>query len=404
MEYYIKSDYVLIPTSIDSSYFVERTENQNVTGSCVLFRGTSRIESMHAIAHQEVVQLSALGAYYDTRDAQGTVNIDSGSVPLIAFQAMSNIGVGTEKTWGYNESLLTVKPSEKYYEEAAQNRITSFKRVDLPDSPLDRLNLLKAILSDHQQIELTIKLPDYFRSIHGPLDQQIINLISSGQGGNGLLTGELHEVSLKGFAPGSIDFQNQWLNWGDENSMGRVVDGFVMFIKEAYVIDGVTGVDARHTVQRENIAMSYVGLFDRAPDHTGLTYWDEHNATRETVCTSLASYTTGNDEQFVRQTYFNVTHREADDGGLAFYMHVTADKGRGGMLADFTETVLHYTGNDALGLQSQAAFKNMINVAMNVSIDQQCNDVQVCQVALVGITSDAQTVDVAVNNVFHLLG
>lgn len=405
MEYYKIPDYVIAPASINYEYFMVRTEDQQTLGSCVPCAITSDMESIMKRAHLPVVELSKLGAYQDILAAQGTPFTDHGCVPAIAFETMSNVGVGAESLWEYDVNNLEVKAPDAYMADRANHKITSYQTMQLPDDALGRWNLIKGALADHKSVVITIDVQEWFMHIHGELKDQIVNLIGSGYGANSKSMEVRHEIVVDGYRGIAGIIQNQWNGWGDANSMAEIANGFVTAVVTAVVIDGVTGVDARHTVQRENIVMSYIGLFGRAPDHGGLVYWDEHNSTRATVCTSLASYTTdGTDEQFVRQMYRNVTHREADNGGLEFYMHVATEKGRAGMLADFTETALHYTGSDPLGLQSQATFKNLINVAMNVSIDQQCNDVQVCQVALVGITSDAQTVDVAVNNVSHLLG
>jgi C1A family cysteine protease len=67
--------------------------------------------------------------YYNIRDIEGSTEYDSGAYVRDAFKALSKQGLATEKTWPYKSSNLTIKPSDKAYQEGLDNLVIKYASV-----------------------------------------------------------------------------------------------------------------------------------------------------------------------------------------------------------------------------------------------------------------------------------
>ena len=67
--------------------------------------------------------------YYNERAMEGTVNVDSGAQIRDGIKSVVNQGACSEKTWPYQITQFTVKPSASAYTEASKYQVTSYSRL-----------------------------------------------------------------------------------------------------------------------------------------------------------------------------------------------------------------------------------------------------------------------------------
>ncbi len=149
---------------------------------------------------------------------------------------------------------------------------------------------------------------------------------------------------------------------------------------------------------REQIAGLYVLFFDRAPDASGLAFWEEQAAGADDATALFglstafaqdaafrAEFTSGmSNTDFVNTVYQNALARDADTEGLAFWESrledltaeaagvqdvidgtITAeDYAQAHMMAEFVGAVLNYEGTDTDALTSQATFQNKVDAGI----------------------------------------
>jgi C1A family cysteine protease len=69
---------------------------------------------------------SRLFIYYNERDIEHSINIDSGAELYDGIFSLFTIGVCPEKEWNYDISKFTIKPDKKCYDDAKNNIINQF--------------------------------------------------------------------------------------------------------------------------------------------------------------------------------------------------------------------------------------------------------------------------------------
>lgn len=72
---------------------------------------------------------SRLFIYYNERAMEGTVNVDSGAQIRDGIKSVVKQGACFEKTWPYQITMFTVKPSAPAYKEASKYQVTSYSRL-----------------------------------------------------------------------------------------------------------------------------------------------------------------------------------------------------------------------------------------------------------------------------------
>ena len=75
------------------------------------------------------VMPSRLFIYYNERAMEGTIDSDSGAMIRDGIKSVAKQGVCAEKSWPYEISHFTDKPSDECYAEALEHRVGSYQRV-----------------------------------------------------------------------------------------------------------------------------------------------------------------------------------------------------------------------------------------------------------------------------------
>lgn len=156
--------------------------------------------------------------------------------------------------------------------------------------------------------------------------------------------------------------------------------------------------------QNTQITQLYVALFNRAPDAQGLAYWADQLVAGKTVsqvCVDMYNVAparayyplTLSNEQIIDAFYTNILGRVPDAGGKAYWTNELATKSVGQVISTLVATVALYSGSDPLGLKSQALFNNKVLVGDHFAQILQSNDINLANIALVGVTSDAASVN-----------
>lgn len=151
-------------------------------------------------------RVSRLFEYYATRKLDGTENEDAGAYIRDAVKAGAVYGVVRAQKWRYNIAKFAVNPSQKVWDMAAQNKISSYHRIDDGD-----LETMKRALAAGDLIGFGFLVYDNFLTMEmattGVLHRPTVN--DSLQGG--------HAVVLVGYddARGAFKVRNSWgKSWG----------------------------------------------------------------------------------------------------------------------------------------------------------------------------------------------
>jgi C1A family cysteine protease len=76
---------------------------------------------------------SRLFIYYNARVLNGTVPSDSGVQMRECMKVLISLGVPDETLWPYDQSVFATEPSQSAFEEAKENEVTSYFRLDNSD-------------------------------------------------------------------------------------------------------------------------------------------------------------------------------------------------------------------------------------------------------------------------------
>ena len=119
-----------LPVTIDLRKQCPAIYNQGKLGSCTAnaIAGAYEFDEMLQ-KEQEVMTPSRLFIYFNERDMEGHVNTDSGAMIRDGMKTINNQGVCSEKSWPYDISTFTSKPSSSCYKEAEDHKAVSYRKV-----------------------------------------------------------------------------------------------------------------------------------------------------------------------------------------------------------------------------------------------------------------------------------
>jgi C1A family cysteine protease len=126
-----------LPKKVDLREHCSTVENQTTLGSCTANAAAGALEYLEikdGVASDKFENFSRLFIYYNTREIQNTINVDSGGSLRDTMKAVSDCGACDELLWGYDVTKFAVKPPEECYTDAYNHRITEYSRLEtLPD-------------------------------------------------------------------------------------------------------------------------------------------------------------------------------------------------------------------------------------------------------------------------------
>lgn len=119
-----------------------------------------------------------------------------------------------------------------------------------------------------------------------------------------------------------------------------------------------------------SIVRLYYGIFNRAPDQSGMNYWSNKLTTKSMTLNTIAKsfmassefknkYGTLTDQAFVKEMYPQVFGRQADTGGLSYWTNRLTSKKitREGLMVQFTQSS-----------EMKNAFASRVALALNIDL------------------------------------
>ena len=89
---------------------------------------------------------------------EGTTDDDAGAEIRDGMKSVSNQGVCPESEWDYDTTKFTIKPTDQCYQDALNNKITSYQRIT------QNLNQMKGCLASGYPFVLGISIYESFES------------------------------------------------------------------------------------------------------------------------------------------------------------------------------------------------------------------------------------------------
>ena len=153
------TQYVPLPDHYDLEPDMPPVYNQGEVGSCT-GNGIAACIEAEQIEQKEkdLFTPSRLFIYYNEREMEGTVDTDCGANIRDGLKSVGSLGVCPEDVWPYDESKVTVKPSDEAYAKAPLGKALKYRSVD------PHKNLMQQILAQHTPIVLGVTLYDSFES------------------------------------------------------------------------------------------------------------------------------------------------------------------------------------------------------------------------------------------------
>ena len=145
--------------NIDLRINMPNIYTQGSLGSCTANAIAGAYEYIQIIQkNKSIFTPSRLFIYYNERNIENTINLDSGAQIRDGIKTLNKIGIIPECDWPYDISKFKVKPNDKLYIEANKFKTKKYKKI------LQDLNHLKQALNDGYPIIFGFKVYESFES------------------------------------------------------------------------------------------------------------------------------------------------------------------------------------------------------------------------------------------------
>ena len=119
-----------IPRKVDLRDKFPSVYNQGALGSCTANAISGLYEyTLHKEKEYEKFIPSRLFIYYNERDLEGTIDVDSGAQLRDGLKSIKKIGVCNEREWPYIISKFKNKPTKECYKDAEIHKLLSYKKI-----------------------------------------------------------------------------------------------------------------------------------------------------------------------------------------------------------------------------------------------------------------------------------
>jgi C1A family cysteine protease len=118
-----------LPAKVDMRDKCPEVYDQGQLGSCTANAIAGGVEFDLLKQGSEDFMPSRLFIYYNERVIEGTVESDSGAQIRDGMKSVANQGVCPEDEWKYDIGEFTMKPPDNCYQDALDNKVTSYQRV-----------------------------------------------------------------------------------------------------------------------------------------------------------------------------------------------------------------------------------------------------------------------------------
>jgi hypothetical protein len=381
-------------SNITLSRFSGPVLDQNPYNSCAG-------HGLYAVVHGMTRQAGALRKvaiyqlYWDARFMVGNQYEDTGvgaAGDLLILKAAQQKGMAQDSVWPNGTWNMYAEPSQAAYDSAAQFKLGTYRELPSWVSSGAWIENIKRELSHGKP--LIVVLRD-FRGIGS------------------------HVVVIEGADDAKQAYRVK-------NSFGVNVDDggyFDMPYSQntnffgVYAIDQMGPFDFTYSPERVKVAQLYACFLRRCPELAGLDFWAgklREGWTVGQIAQLLIESPEGQtlygsltNEQYVTAMYSQLLNRAPDQAGFDYFVGLLNNgAGRGTIFASTMEYIAAYTGNDAGTILERQYVDNKTNVAMYYAVAMQMdgNHVELARAALVGITSDPQSAEVAKTDLAIAMG
>lgn len=371
--------------------FAGATYTQGNYNTCFPLAVAESMTLFMRVAGVTVPELSTTGLYTQILGLSGVHGVDAGTGGWGMYAAMA-YGLAPASMWANDDAHMFVDQPKDVRLSAQEFRVMNATNYGAAfESQAAVTWTIKEALSHGNSVMLAFQVQDWFSQKQGPLATQQ-NAYLLGVNSDRVLGS--HEVVIVGaddsLNGGSYIIQTWGSSWGD-NGFGTLrydqltpaAVNNISVIDQVYK-DGVV-YDNMWTSETLHVSQLYNALLNRAPDHDGLVYWVgelKNGVSLESVAnafigsTEYADLLPGNETAAETDHFFDMTLLGVDSTALNY---------TGGSKAQFVIAALGALANDAR-IENRADISQLYAMAMHG------NDVGVAGVALVGITSDPQSV------------
>ena len=118
-----------LPKKIDLRGGMPAVYNQQELGSCVAQAICGAMQYVNMQEGHTSASMSRLFVYYNAREMEGTVELDSGAAVRDGIKSTATHGVCNEDLWPYSIEHFRLKPSAPCYEAAKKERAVTYSRL-----------------------------------------------------------------------------------------------------------------------------------------------------------------------------------------------------------------------------------------------------------------------------------
>jgi C1A family cysteine protease len=143
-------------SKVDLRNFFDSVYDQKNIGSCTIGSICSIIRFDQIVKNIPSSKLSILFLYYNARDSNGLVKLDSGAGVRDTIKAANKLGVCDESLWVYNPSYYNIKPYSNCYNSTKLKGKLIYRRIT------NELNQLRMCLSANRPFIFGFSVYDSF--------------------------------------------------------------------------------------------------------------------------------------------------------------------------------------------------------------------------------------------------
>jgi C1A family cysteine protease len=121
---------IKLPAKVDLRQHCPEVYNQGQLGSCTANAIGAMYEFVQLKENNTSFMPSRLFIYYNEREIEGTISVDSGAHIRDGMKTVSKTGVCSEGDWPYLISRFAKKPPAPCYKTAIAHQVVSYKRIE----------------------------------------------------------------------------------------------------------------------------------------------------------------------------------------------------------------------------------------------------------------------------------
>ena len=120
-----------LPPKVDLRSLMTMVENQGQTSSCTANAIAGAYEYLLQKHLQKAMDVSRLFIYFNARWRDNAQDKDGGSRIQYGIESLKTFGACTENTWPFSPKIVTQKPDDRSYAEAAKFKALDMQRVNV---------------------------------------------------------------------------------------------------------------------------------------------------------------------------------------------------------------------------------------------------------------------------------